>query len=84
LGGTKNKANASKHKAMSYERMQTEEERLTQEITALIAEAQQIDEKEDKLYGENKRDYSIPKDLRRREDRLAKIRKAKAALEKRV
>lgn len=84
LDGTKIKANASKHKAMSYERMQTEEEKLAQEIAALIAEAQQIDEKEDKLYGKNKRGDSIPKDLRRREDRLAKIRKAKAALEKRV
>lgn len=79
LDGTKIKANASKHKAMSYERMQTEEEKLTQEIAALIAEAQQIDKKEDKLYGKNKRGESIPKDLRCREDRLAKIRKAKAA-----
>lgn len=84
IDGTKIKANASKHKAMSYERMQTEEERLTQEIDALITDAQQIDEKEDRLYGKNKRGESIPKDLRHREDRLAKIRKAKAALEKRV
>jgi transposase/cell division septum initiation protein DivIVA len=84
LDGTKIKANASKHKAMSYERMQTEEERLTQEIATLIAEAQQIDQQEDKLYGKNKRGDEIPKELRRREDRLAKIRKAKTALEKRV
>jgi cell division septum initiation protein DivIVA len=84
LDGTKIKANASKHKAMSYERMQTEEERLTQEIVALLVKAQQIDKKEDKLYGKNKRGDEIPKDLRRRKDRLAKIRKAKVALEKRV
>jgi transposase/cell division septum initiation protein DivIVA len=84
LDGTKIKANASKHKAMSYERMQTEEERLAKEIEALVSEAQRIDQSEDKLYGKNKRGDEIPKDLRRREDRLAKIRKAKTALEKRV
>jgi len=84
LDGTKIKANASKHKAMSYERMQTEIESLTQEIAALIAEAEQIDKTEDKLYGKNKRGDEIPKDLRRKEDRLKKIRKAKAALEERA
>jgi transposase len=84
LDGTKIKANASKHKAMSYERMQTEEERLAKEIENLVSEAQQIDEKEDKLYGKNKRGDEIPKELRRRENRLAKIRKAKTELEKRA
>lgn len=84
LDGTKIKANASKHKAMSYERMQKEMETLNQEITALITEAEQIDQAEDKKYGKNKRGDEIPKSLRRKEDRLKKIRKAKAALEERV
>lgn len=84
LDGTKIKANASKHKAMSYERIQPEEEKLNQEIAALVAEAEQIDKSEDKLYGKNKRGDEIPKDLRRREDRLKKIRKAKTALEERA
>lgn len=84
LDGTKIKANASKHKAMSYERMQKEIETLNQEIAALIAEAEEIDKSEDKKYGKNKRGDEIPKSLRRKEDRLKKIRKAKAALEERV
>ena len=84
LDGTKIKANASKHKAMSYERMQAEEERLSKEIEALVVESQKIDQTEDQLYGKNKRGDEIPKELRRSEDRLVKIRKAKAALEKRV
>lgn len=84
LDGTKIKANASKHKAMSYERMQSEEEKLSQEIAALIAEAEKIDASEDKLYGKNKRGDEIPKELRRREERLKKIRKAKTALEERA
>lgn len=84
LDGTKIKANASKHKAMSYERMQPEEDKLSQEIAALVIEAEQIDKSEDKLYGKNKRGDEIPKDLRRKEDRLQKIRKAKTALEERA
>jgi transposase/cell division septum initiation protein DivIVA len=84
LDGTKIKANASKHKAMSYERMQSEEEKLNQEITALVAEAEQIDKSEDKLYGKNKRGDEIPKNLRRKDTRLKQIRKAKTALEERA
>lgn len=84
LDGTKIKANASKHKAMSYERMQSEEEKLNQEIAALVAEAEQIDKSEDKLYGKNKRGDEIPKNLRRKETRLKQIRKAKTALEERA
>ncbi len=53
LDGTKIKVNASKHKAMSYERMQKEEERLIQEIAEMSAEAEKIDQAEDKLYGKN-------------------------------
>ena len=81
LDGTKVRANASKHKAMSYERMQAEERRLEQEIRALLERAQQIDLAEDERYGEECRGDELPEELRRREQRLAKIREAKRALE---
>lgn len=84
LDGTKIKANASKHKAMSYERMQAEEERLVQEIATMTVEAEQVDQAEDKLYGKNKRGDELPKALRGSEKRLAAIRKAKKELEKRA
>lgn len=84
LDGTKIKANASKHKAMSYERMQKEEERLIQEIAEISAEAEKIDQAEDKLYGKNKRGDELPKALRGRENRLVAIRKAKKEIEKRA
>ncbi len=81
LDGTKVRANASKHKAMSYERMQAEERRLEQEVRAMLERAQQIDLAEDELYGAEYRGDELPEELRRREQRLAKIREAKRALE---
>ncbi len=84
LDGTKIKANASKHKAMSYGRMQSEEDRLIQEIAEMNAEAEKVDQAEDKLYGKNKRGDELPKALRGRENRLAAIRKAKKEIEKRA
>lgn len=84
LDGTKIKANASKHKAMSYERMQSEEERLIQQIAKMSDEAEKIDQAEDKLYGKNKRGDELPKALRGKENRLAAIRKAKKEIEKRA
>jgi transposase len=81
LDGTKVLANASKHKAMSYGRMAEAEQRLQQEIAALLAEAQQVDAAEDAQYGKGTRGDELPKELARRESRLAKIRAAKAALE---
>ena len=80
LDGTKVKANASKHKAMSYQRLGEEEERLAAEIQQLIERAEQIDAAEDELYGEARGD-EIPAELSRRESRVQKIREAKAALE---
>ena len=80
LDGTKVKANASKHKAMCYQRLGEEEERLAAEIQQLIERAEQIDAAEDELYGEARGD-EIPAELSRRESRIAKIREAKAALE---
>ena len=81
LDGTKVKANASKHKAMSYERMGETEKKLEAEVEALLAEAARIDAEEDGKYGKGKRGDELPEELARRESRLAKIREAKAALE---
>jgi transposase len=81
LDGTKIKANASKHKAMSYERMGEAEKELEAEVQALLAEAARVDAEEDGKYGKGKRGDELPKELARRESRLEKIREVKAALE---
>jgi transposase len=81
VDGTKIGANASKHKAMSYERMSQAEQQLQQEVDRLLREAEHIDREEDQAYGKGKRGDELPKELKRREDRLAKIRAAKAELE---
>jgi transposase len=81
VDGTKIRANASKHKAMSYGRMGETEKRLEAEMIALLAEAQRIDDAEDALYGKGTRGDELPAELARRESRLKKIREAKAALE---
>ena len=82
IDGTKMKANASKHKAMSYERMNQEEQRLKAEIEAYFERAAQVDAEEDALYGVGQQAEDLPAELRRREDRLAKIREVRAALKK--
>jgi transposase len=81
LDGTKVKANASKHKAMSYERMGETEQKLQTEVEALLAEAARVDAEEDGKYGKGKRGEELPAELARRESRLKKIQEAKAALE---
>jgi len=81
LDGTKIKANASRHKAMSYDRMGPEEERLQQEIDELLKQAQSTDDAEDTRHGKDRTGEEIPDELARRESRLKKIREAKAALE---
>ncbi len=81
LDGTKIQANASKHKAMSYERMGEAEKKLEAEVQALLAEAARVDAEEDGKYGKGKRGDELPEELARRERRLEKIREAKAALE---
>ena len=81
LDGTKVKANASKHKAMSYQRMCETEKRLDDEVKALLAAAEQADADEDKKYGKGKRGDELPTELQRKDSRLQKIRAAKAALE---
>lgn len=81
IDGTKLKANASKHKAMSYDRMNEAEKKLEDEVRKILAEAERVDAEEDAKFGKGRRGDELPKELQRREDRLRKIREAKAALE---
>jgi len=81
LDGTKVKANASKHKAMSYERMCEAEQRLHHEVAELLREAEKVDEDEDRQFGKGRRGDELPAELAIRESRLKKIQEAKAALE---
>lgn len=81
LDGTKLKANASKHKAMSYDRLVKREPELAAEVERLLTEAEALDEREDKKYGKGKRGDELPKELKFKQARLAKIRQAKQALE---
>lgn len=78
VDGTKVKANASRHKAMSYERMQKSEAQLKGEIEALLAKAKAADEAE-----KNEPDLDIPAEIARRETRLEVIRAARERLEER-
>jgi len=81
LDGTKVQANASKHKAMSHERMVKAEAQLEMEIKELMSRAEILDAREDGKYGKGKLGSDLPKELLRREDRLKKIRQARQALE---
>ena len=81
LDGTKVKANASRHKAMSYGRMKEEEKRLRKEIRGLLKQAEAIDAAEDAEYGEDRRGDELPEELSRRKDRLKRIQEARKALE---
>jgi transposase len=83
LDGTKLKANASKHKAMSYGRMKEKQQQLREEVKRLPEQAEAGDQEEDCQYG-NKRGDELPEELRRRETRLAKIKEAKKVLEQRA
>jgi transposase len=83
LDGTKLKANASKHKAMSYGRMKEKQRQLKEEVQQLLAQAAAADEQEDRQYGSQRGD-ELPEELRRRETRLAKIKEAKRVVEQRA
>ena len=83
VDGSKVKANASKHKAMSYERMQEEERRLAREIRELTRKARSLDEIEDERYGPDFRGDELPEEIKRRQSRLEKIREARRQLEAR-
>lgn len=84
VDGTKIKANASKHKAMSYGRMKTAEKRLEKEVRQLLEQAEATDQEEDRRYGSERQGDELPEELSRRESRLKKIREAKAALEEKA
>ncbi len=83
IDGTKVRANASKHKGMSYGRMKEEEEKLKAEIAELLGRAQAVDEAEDEQYGVERRGDELPEELQRRQDRLKKIQEAKQRLQER-
>jgi transposase len=82
LDGSKFKANSSKHKAMSYNRLKEKEKELMAEVDTLIEKANRCDEEEDKEYKEQT-GYEIPADLKHKEERLKQIQAAREALEKR-
>ena len=70
LDGTKVRANASKHKAMSYRRMKEKEEQLAAEVAELLRRAQEADEEEDRRYGQDRRGDELPEELAFPEERL--------------
>jgi transposase len=84
LDGSKYRANASKHKAMSYGRIDEAEPKLEAEIRELLGRAEAADRAEDAEHGPDRRGDEVPDELRRREGRLAKIRAAKGRLEARA
>jgi transposase len=84
LDGSKMKANASKHKAMSYDRLPQKRRQLRAEVEQLLAQAEATDAAEDAEYGADRRGDELPAELQRRESRLARIREAKRALEARA
>lgn len=81
LDGTKLKANASRHKAMSYKRMTESEARLAAEVGSWLEQAAATDAAEDEQYGEGRRGDELPDWVANKQRRLEKIREAKAALE---
>ncbi len=84
LDGSKVKANASKHKAMSYKRMGEKQRDLRAEVKQLLAQADAADVAEDAEYGPDRHGDDLPAELQRRESRLKRIREAKRVLEARA
>jgi transposase len=80
LDGTKVKANASKHKAMSYARMVEAEPKLAAEVKDWLEQAAREDEAEDDEHGDERGD-ELPSWVANKQARLEKIREAKQALE---
>ena len=81
LDGTKIKANASKHKAMSYERMKKREAELKAEVARMLAAAEAADSEEDETFGQNKRGDEMPDWAGDQQKRLAKIQQADGGFE---
>ncbi len=80
--GSKVAANASKHRAMSYQRMGETEKKLQEEVEKLLRRAEEVDHEEDRRWGSGDGAQDLPQELKRRQDRLARIRQAKAELER--
>lgn len=83
LDGTKIKANASKHKAMSYARMRDREAEYARIVAGWLKQAEAIDQAEDKEFGDRRGD-ELPAEFQQTESRLRKLQEAKAALERRA
>src|ERR1035437_358359 len=81
LDGTKLRASASRHKAMSYDHMNKKIEQLDAEVREILAEAEAIDREEDEAFGADRRGDEVPAELARRETRIAKMREAMKAIE---
>lgn len=81
LDGTKVRANASRHKAMSYARLTPKQKILADEISDLMNEAKTVDANEDALYGPGKRGDELPVELSNREARSAAMAVARASME---
>jgi len=84
IDGSKVKANASKHKAMSYDRMGAKQQQLQDQVTQLLAQADAADAADDAEYGPERRGDELPAELLRRESRLTRIREAQQVLEARA
>jgi transposase len=84
LDSSKIKANASKHKAMSYGRLREKHRQLRAEVKQLLDQAEAADAAEDAEYGPDRRGDELPVELQRRESRLKRIREAQRALEGRA
>src|SRR4029453_18858674 len=84
LDSSKIRGNASKHKAMSYDRMRAKQQQLREEVSQLLAQAEAADAADDAEYGPDRRGDELPAELQRRESRLQRIREAKRALEARA
>jgi transposase len=84
VDGSKVKANASKHKAMSYDRLPQKARQLREEVAALLAQADATDAREDADARADPGGDDVPAELQRRETRLGRIREAKRALEARA
>src|ERR1700719_139347 len=81
LDGTKIKANASKHKAMSYERMEKRAAELEAEVAKWLSTAEAADAEEDKLHGHDQTGEEMPDWVADKKRRAERIRKAKVELE---
>lgn len=84
VDGSKIKANASKHKAMSYGRIPEKDRQIREQVRRLLEQAEAIDAAEDEAYGRDRRGDELPAELQRRESRLKRIQEAKQALEARA